>query len=134
MWKFKGSIKKRWNLQGCWRKTHVDFPWILLSNLGISKECQTILQYFQGWKLVFSWNSRSKVTNLKFTDSSNPPSAPPVYFFSGIAHGMWVELNIAKDAYVEFMALLSRHLSCICIAKVVNPGNTCFMIQGKGLF
>ena len=32
------------------------------------------------------------------------------------------------------MAFLSRHLSCKCIAKVVNPGNTCCsMIQEKGL-
>ena len=36
-------------------------------------------------------------------------------------------------AYVDFMAFLSRDLKCTCIGNVVNPGNRCFMIQGKGL-
>ena len=34
-------------------------------DLGIFKECQTILQNFQGWKLVFTGISKDKVTNLK---------------------------------------------------------------------
>ena len=32
------------------------------------------------------------------------------------------------------MTFLSRHISCKCIVKVVNPDHTCFMIQGMGLF
>ena len=40
----RGQLKKKWNFQGCSRKTHVEFPWVLVFGLGISKGCHTILQ------------------------------------------------------------------------------------------
>ena len=48
--------KKKWNFQGCSRKTHVEFPWALVFDLGISKGCHTILQTFQGVKAYFLWS------------------------------------------------------------------------------
>ena len=62
-----GQLKKKWNFQGCSRKTHVKFPWVLIFDLGISKECHTILQNFQGWKLFFSGICKGAVTNLKIS-------------------------------------------------------------------
>ena len=26
----KGQLKKKWNFQGCSRKTHLKFPWVLV--------------------------------------------------------------------------------------------------------
>ena len=43
----------------------MEFPWVLVFDLGIFKECQAILQNFQGSKLVFTGISKGKVTNLK---------------------------------------------------------------------
>ena len=64
------SIKK-WNIQGCSRKTHAEFRWVLVYELRISKGCYSILQNSKGWKFVFSGISKGKVTNLKI----------PVFFF-----------------------------------------------------
>ena len=61
------QLKKKWNFQGCSRKTHVKFPLVLIFDFGISKECHTILQNFQGWKLVFSRICKGTVTNLKIS-------------------------------------------------------------------
>ena len=47
-------------------KTHVELPWVLVLELGISKGCNTILLNFQGWNFVFSGISKGKVPNLKF--------------------------------------------------------------------
>ena len=33
----RGHIKKKWNFQGCWRKTHVEFPRVLSFDVRISK-------------------------------------------------------------------------------------------------
>ena len=44
----KVQLKKKWNFQGCCRKIHVEFPWVLVFELGILKGCHTILQNFQG--------------------------------------------------------------------------------------
>ena len=39
----KGELKKKWNFQGCWRKTHVEFPWVVVVDFGISsKGCYKI--------------------------------------------------------------------------------------------
>ena len=51
MWKFQGSIKKEVEFLGCSRKPYVEFPWVLVFDLGISKWCHTILQNFQGESL-----------------------------------------------------------------------------------
>ena len=59
MWKFQGSIKKEvkekllWNFHGFW--------FLIMEFLrGVIQFCSI---YFQGWKLVFSGNSKGKVTN-----------------------------------------------------------------------
>ena len=62
----RGQLKKKWNFQGHSRKTHAEeFPWVLVFNLGIFKECHIILLNFQWWKFVFPGFSKGKVTNLK---------------------------------------------------------------------
>ena len=43
----RGQLKKKSNFHGYSRKTHVEFPWILVFDLRISKECNTILQNYQ---------------------------------------------------------------------------------------
>ena len=50
----RGKLKKKWKFQGNSRKSHVEFPLLLVFDLGISKACHTILQNFQGWKSSFS--------------------------------------------------------------------------------
>ena len=64
----RGTLKKKWDFQGCSRKSHLEFPWVLVFDLGISKGCHTILQNFRGQKLVFSGISKGKVTNLKILE------------------------------------------------------------------
>ena len=49
----RDQLEKKWNLRRS-RKDHVEFPWVLVFHLGISKWCHTILPNFQGNKLVFS--------------------------------------------------------------------------------
>ena len=73
----------------CSRKSPVESPWVLVFDLGICKGCHTILQNFQGWKLVFSRISKGKVTNLKILSFQKSIfSTFPVWIFSGIAHVM----------------------------------------------
>ena len=83
----RGQLKKKWNFQWCSRKSQVEFPWVLVFELGLSKGCHTILQNFQGWKLVFSGISRGKVTNLKIPGvfSETYILSPLVMIASGIA-------------------------------------------------
>ena len=66
----------------------MEFQWVLVFDLGISKGCHTILQNFCGWKLVFSGISEGKVTNLKIPErgfQKSISSTPPVWIFSGIS-------------------------------------------------
>ena len=37
IWRFWGSIKKKWNFQGWSRKSHVEFEWVLVFDTGNSK-------------------------------------------------------------------------------------------------
>ena len=46
--KSRGQLKKKWNFQGRSRKTHLEFPWVLVFDLGIAKGRHTILQNFKG--------------------------------------------------------------------------------------
>ena len=48
-------------------KTHVEFPWVLVFDLGISKWCHTILLNFQEWKLVFSGISKCRSQKSKIS-------------------------------------------------------------------
>ena len=58
-------LKKKRNFQGCSRKNYVEFPCFLVFEVRISQGYHTILQNFQGFKLVFSRFSKGKVTILK---------------------------------------------------------------------
>ena len=44
------QLKKKLNFQGCSKKSHVEIPWVLVFDLGISKGCHTILQNFQDFQ------------------------------------------------------------------------------------
>ena len=65
----RSQLKKMWNFQGHSRKIHVEFPWLLVFNFGVSKRCPIILQNFQELKIVFSRISKVKVTNIKIPGS-----------------------------------------------------------------
>ena len=82
----RGQVKK---VEFPWvtRKNHVEFSWILVFGLEISKSCSTILWNFQGWSFLFSGISKSKVINLKIPGffSKSCIFKPPVWIFSGIA-------------------------------------------------
>ena len=60
---------------GVLKKEHVEIPWVLVFDLGISKGCHKILQNFHGCSFVFFEFSASKVTNLKILGffSENSP-------------------------------------------------------------
>ena len=58
------GVLKTWNFQGWSRKKYVQFPWVLVFVLGISKVCRTILWDFQWWNFVFLGISKGKVTIL----------------------------------------------------------------------
>ena len=58
------GVLKTWNFQGWSRKNYVQFPWVLVFGLGISKVCRTILWNFQWWSFVFLGISKGKVTVL----------------------------------------------------------------------
>ena len=61
---FRGQLRKKWNFQGCSRKIYMQFPWVLVFDLGIStKRCHTILKNPQGVKVCFLRVKQSK--NLK---------------------------------------------------------------------
>ena len=100
----KGQIKKKWNFLGCSRKNNVEFPQVLVFDLGISKGCLTILQNFQAWKLVFCRISKGKVTNLIIPGGSNVYPQPPLSgFFSekpNMSNSLTYQLNI-KCALVK---------------------------------
>ena len=34
-----GQLEKKWNFEGCTRNNHVEFPWVLVLELGTSKGC-----------------------------------------------------------------------------------------------
>ena len=73
--------------KGVQGKTQMEFRWVLVFDIGISKGCHTILVNFQGWKLVFSGIFKGEITNLKFLEEGFQKSifsTPPVWFFSGI--------------------------------------------------
>ena len=75
----RGQLKKKWNFQGCSRKTHVEFPWDLVFDLETCKGCHKILQKFWGSKL-FSRISRGKVTNLKLQGFFNRKVYPQRHY------------------------------------------------------
>ena len=68
MWKFQGSVKKEVEILGVFKKkTNAEFPWVLVFDFGISKECHTNCRVSRG-KSFFSpeFLGVKKVTNLKF--------------------------------------------------------------------
>ena len=57
----RSQLKKTWTFLGWSRKNHVEFSWVLVFSLGISKWCNTVL-----WCEAFlSGISKGKVENLK---------------------------------------------------------------------
>ena len=93
---FPGVLKSIWKFQGSWRKKVefspnqkeiVEFLWVLVFGLRISKGCSTILWNLQGWSFVFSRISKGKVTTLKIAGifSKKYVNTTPVYILSGIA-------------------------------------------------
>ena len=44
--KSRRQLKKKWNFPRYSTRTHVEFPWVLVFDLIISKECHTILSEF----------------------------------------------------------------------------------------
>ena len=91
-----------WFFTGIQLILFLEFQWVLVFELEISKWCHTILQNFQWRKLVFSRISKGKVTNLKLLRVSlrktyrQPPLPPPVWIFSriGLAHSMCPQTSI----------------------------------------
>ena len=60
---FKGHLRKKWNFQGCSRKSYMQFTWVLVFDLGIStKRCHTISKNPQGSESLFF---KGEPTNLK---------------------------------------------------------------------
>ena len=64
MWKFQGSIKKKWNFQRRSGKNRAKFPWVSVFGLGNPNGFDTILWYFQDWSFILSGIPKDKVTNL----------------------------------------------------------------------
>ena len=103
------QLKKKWNFHGCSRKNRVEFPWILVFDLRISKGCHTSFQNFQRWKFF----STGKVTNVKisrgfwekYSISSPPlpcPSLPShIWFFSGITQSPNITLHTSSDWWLR---------------------------------
>ena len=59
----RGQLKKKWDFEGCSRKTHLEFPWV--------KGNMTNLKILWGFSEKYILNP--------------PPPSPPVWIFSGIA-------------------------------------------------
>ena len=88
MWKFQGSIKKEVQYPGVFTKTHVEFQWVLVLNLGIHQAVSHNFAEFTGVTAYTFY--KGKVTNLKnsrgfFQKSAYILKPPPVWSFSGIA-------------------------------------------------
>ena len=94
----------------------MEFLWVFVLELGISKGCRTIWQNFQGWQLVFSGISKGKVTNLKTPESFFRKVYPQTLFwtFSGIAH--LIQIQVTK----QMMQRNERSHHCIHCVKSVQ--------------
>ena len=94
-WNFQGVLKKElWKFQESIKKV-LQFPLVFKRDscrisMGLGfwpwnfQGCHTILQNFQGWKLVFSRISKGKVTNLKIPGGFSRkvyPQSPLFGFF-----------------------------------------------------
>lgn len=65
------QLKKIWDFHGCSRKGHVEFPWHLVVDLGISKKVSMDWNIKLQW--IYKFNSTIRLTCLKI-DSSKPKS------------------------------------------------------------
>ena len=119
---------KIWNFQGYQRnsmcnfqrlrKSHVEFPGVLVFGLGISKGWNTILQNFQVWSSVLPRISRGKVKKWKIPGGFSKKYVlnPPFCFFSGIAHcriydkmGIW-EFEMVQNCLLSWS--ITRTVFC----------------------
>ena len=104
MWKFRRSIKKKKGFPGVFKKNSCGVSMVsMVFDYGSSKGCHTILQNFQGFKLVFSGISKDKVTNLKFQQ-----------WFSKIVPGLTKKLH-------AFPQLEILHLWCYVMLTGRKP-------------
>ena len=103
----RGELKKKWNLKGCSRKTHLKFPWVLVFDLGIFKDCHTVLHNFQGWQ------------NLKFQGGEGESEKYSLLFgfYPGKAHvRLWTYFffcrrtmgNFARENFLLNVGNLTR--------------------------
>ena len=98
MRKFERLIKNKVKFQGWPRKINVEFLWVFVFGLGISKGSNTILWNIQGLSFVLSGISRGKVKIWKIPGEFSQKYIlnPPVWIFSGIAHSKFVYITGQK--------------------------------------
>ena len=123
----RGQLKSKLNFQGCSRKAHVEFPWVLIFDFGVLKGCHTILQNFQGWKIVFSGISKGKVTNLKIPGGfqKSISSNHPVLIFFGITY--WPYGKIRYSIFLSLSSILGRFEHLYCDTGSLGSSTPCMM-------
>ena len=57
----RGQLKKKWNFQWCFRKIHVEFSWVLVSDLGVLKGCHTQFCRISRGESLFFGISKARV-------------------------------------------------------------------------
>ena len=91
MWNFHGKRSlvdfAKWNFQRWPRKNNVEFLGVLVFDLGIFKESNTVLWTCQGWSFVLSGISKGKVKmkyfrGVKRSMSSTSPSLFVFFFWN----------------------------------------------------
>ena len=88
MWNFRGKRSlvefAKWNFQRWPRKNNVEFLGVLVFDLGIFKESNTVLWNCQGWSFVLSGISKGKVKMKYFRGvprSMSSTTLPICFFF-----------------------------------------------------
>ena len=77
----------------------MDFSWVFVFGLGISKGSNTILWNIQGLSFALSGISRCKVKKLEIPEGFSKEYIlnPPVWIFSGIAHDRFAISGSGQD-------------------------------------
>ena len=86
-----GQIKKTWNFQGCSEKTLVEFPWVLVFDLGIFTKAKGVSHNFCRIRRGESMFSNKSKNSRGFFKKSIYIFNPPLLSFSGIAQYSWKE-------------------------------------------
>ena len=115
----RGQLKRKRNFQGCPSKTHVEFPWVLVFDLEISKGCHTNLLNFKEWKVVFSETSKASYKSKISRGTLNPLGVSENYIINPLClFFVWNSLfligySLLKDevlAIVKFYNLKVMYL------------------------